>query len=361
MKIGIIGFANLRYMTYLNYYTYIFDRCNLNYEIIYWNRLGLIEKWHAKTFAFVEKMGDSSSVVTKIIPMLRFRNFAVSKIMERKYDFLVILTTMPAILLSDFIKKIYPYKYVIDIRDYTYEKLYGYRQILTGILRKAAMRVISSPAFKNFLPADKYIVCHNFCIPKFGNRNIRDSKPRSKNVLNISYIGAIAYFLEVKKLIDAIANDARFLFSFYGAGIDEHAIRAYCSSKGIKNVHFHGMYQPIDKEGFYGETDIVYNAYGNNSLIVRYALSNKLYDAAWYRIPILISPATAMSEMSGYIGFELDFKKTNIADELHYWYNELIDWEKFKTASDNIINWAYEDNKKFEQNLLEALNVAGIV
>lgn len=357
MKIGIIGFSNLRFMPYLHYYTDILDRYDVEYEIIYWNRRGLGEEWCTKTFAFMEKIEDSAPKVTKINAMLRFRRFAKSKIVDRKYDFLIILTTIPAIILGDYIKRAYPNKYVVDIRDYTYERLYIYRNILKGILKKAAMRVISSPALKNFLPMDDYIVCHNLSIPKNSDRNIRAKKPRNKRVINISYIGAIAYFAEVIKLLDAIANDSRFVFSFYGSGVDEQALKKYCLSNGINNVYFHGMYHPSEKEAFYGETDVVYNAYGNVSLLGRYSLSNKLYDAAWYRIPILVSPVTAMSEMAGYMGFEVDCTKPTIADELYKWYNELIDWERFKIASDALIDRAFEDNRKFERKLLSILNV----
>ncbi len=357
MKVGIIGFANFRMMPYLHYYKDVLARYDVEYEIIYWDRTGLGEECRTKTFAFMEKIEDSAPKIFKINAMLRFGKFAKNKIVDRKYDFLIVLTTIPAIILGEYIKKAYPNKYVVDIRDYSYERICLYRNILRNILKNAAMRVISSPAYKNFLPVDDYIVCHNLSIPENSDRNIRSKKPRNKKVINISYIGAIAYFAEVTKLLDAIANDSRFMFSFYGSGIDDQALKKYCLSNKINNVYFHGLYHPSEKEVFYGETDIVYNAYGNDSLPVRYSLSNKLYDAAWYRIPILVSPDTAMSEMAGYIGFEVDCTKPTIADELYKWYNELINWERFKIAADTLLDRAFEDNRKFERKLLSILNV----
>jgi len=356
MKVGIIGFANLRYMPYIKYYTDIFDKHEVQYEIIYWNRRGLVEEWHAETFAFTEKMDDSVPKINKISAMLRFGKFTKNKIMERKYDFLVILTSIPAILLGNYIKKTYSFRYVVDIRDYTYEGFYIYRHNLKGILNKAAMRVISSPAFKNFLPLDDYIICHNLSISRDTDRNIRTKKPRNKNVLNISYIGAIAYFAEVAKLLDAIANDSRFIFLFYGSGVDDQALKTYCLANGINNVYFHGMYKPSEKEAFYGETDLIFNAYGADVRNTKLSLSNKLYDAAWYRIPILVSPGTAMFEMAKYMGFELNFEKATIADDLYNWYNEL-DWERFKVTADTLINKAFDDNKKFKGKLLSTLKM----
>ena len=156
MKIGIIGFTNLRYMPYLRYYTDLFDRVGFEYEILYWDRRGLNEEWSVKTIAFKERVADSALKTFKFSAMLKFRQFAKTKIIDRQYNFLIILTTLPAVLLGSFLRTAYSDRYVVDIRDYTYEKFSVYHFILKSILAKAAMRVISSPSFKNFLPSLDY-------------------------------------------------------------------------------------------------------------------------------------------------------------------------------------------------------------
>lgn len=354
MKVGIVGFANLRYMPYLRYYTDTFDQNGIEYEIIYWDRRGLTESWNSETFVFKERLEDSAQKLSKIGAMIRFGSFAQKVLRNRQYDFLIILTTLPVMLLGNYIKHAYPERYLVDIRDYTYERFFIYRNFLKRILSKAAMRVISSPAFRSFLPECDYTVCHNFSVPTHGDRNIRAKKPRSKNVINISYIGAIAYYHEVVKFINVIANDRRFAFSIYGSGVDEQALTNYCVSNGINNIKFHGIYQPDEKELFYGETDLIFSAYGNSSLLTKYALSNKLYDAAWYRIPIIVSPSTAMSKMAGGLGFGADYSDHKIADRLYKWYIEM-NWEKFNLDSDILIDSIIEVNRKFKEELLSVL------
>jgi len=323
--------------------------------VLYWDRRGLNEESNFKTFAFKERMEDTTFKAFKFSAMLRFRQFAKAKIKEGKYDLLVILTTLPAVLLSRFLIEVYPNRFVVDIRDYTYEKYSFYQSILKSTLDKAVMRVVSSPGFKHFLPMHDYTVCHNLSIPIDGNRNIRVKNPRSNSVINISYIGAISYFNEVTKLLNILANDHRYFISFFGSGADECKLKEYCVTSSIENTYFHGIYQPTEKENFYGGTDLIFNAYGNESLNVKYSLSNKLYDAAWYCIPILVSPLTEMSKMAGYLGYELDYTKHAIADELYIWYNELVDWNKLEINSRNFIEKAFDDNKKFETKLLDLI------
>lgn len=43
MKIGIIGFFNLNIMQYVYKYTNVLDQAGAEYDVIYWNRLGIKE------------------------------------------------------------------------------------------------------------------------------------------------------------------------------------------------------------------------------------------------------------------------------------------------------------------------------
>lgn len=362
MKVGIIGFANLGYMPYLRVYTDIFDEFNVEYEIIYWNRKGIDEKWNSNTIVFEEKMEDSIAKIGKIRSMLRYKKFIKKRLEGEKYDLLVILTTIPAILLSNYLKINYSNKYIVDIRDYTYENIMIYKKILKNVINKCAITVISSDYFKEFLPDKrKYVLCNNLNIPVNGNRLIRSEKERIKNVINISYIGAIGYFSEVVRFLELIKNDVRFKLSFYGSGTDENAIQDYCTLNDIKNVSFHGMYEPHEKEEFYRDTDIIYNVYGNDTPLVKYALSNKLYEAAWYKIPILVSPSTAMSQISGYLGYKIDYLNKDLADELFIWYNKLIDWNEIDKISEELINTAKKQNDAFKSEIIKLINRKEII
>ena len=48
MRMGIVGFCNLNIMQYLYKYTNILDEENVEYDVIYWNRLGIEEEVNFK-------------------------------------------------------------------------------------------------------------------------------------------------------------------------------------------------------------------------------------------------------------------------------------------------------------------------
>ncbi|MCL6604719.1 MAG: hypothetical protein K6T94_17805 [Paenibacillus sp.] len=349
MKVGIIGFANITYMPYLSNYTTELEHIGANYDLIYWDRKNIEEKTAGKVFVYKNNMDDASNKFIKIKKMYNFYKFCKKIIAKEDYDLIIILTTIPAILLGGVLRKNYRNKYILDIRDYTYEKYVIYRKILNNIVGNSKITVISSSAFLNFLPPNhNYTICHNLNLINKKDKKIRINKERNKEgAIRISYIGAISYYNEVIKLLSKIANDKRFIFAFYGEGIDEVKLREYCQANSINNVYFYGRYNEIQKEQFYKETDILFNAYGSDSQLVKHALSNKLYDAAWYKIPIIVNSGTAMQEMSNKLGYQINYQMDNLADNLYDWYNE-IDWVELGVVADEIIKNAIHDNLKFK-------------
>jgi len=303
------------------------------------------------------RLDDAAPKVYKIIPMLRYRQFIKKVIQQRQYDFLIFLTPIPAVILSHFLGARYANSYAIDIRDYSLEHNSIYFAILRKVIGNAALRVISSPAFTQFLPVADYILCHNLSVPE-GERKFTPREKPANEPIRVSYIGAIAYFEEVKKFIRAVANDNRFIFSIYGSGIDEGHLEDYCKSAKISNVHFHGAYSPDSLGRIYSATDIVFNAYGNDTPNVRYLLSNKLYNAAWYQLPIIVTPQTAMAAATGYMGFQVDYAKGGVADLLCKWYYEL-DWNKVHEAATAVFDTAIADNNTFKKELIKSLYAGG--
>ncbi|AIQ20129.1 hypothetical protein H70357_28045 [Paenibacillus sp. FSL H7-0357] len=352
MKVGVIGFSNLRYMPYFNVYESFLKENRIDFDLIYWDRKNMNEKSNNNTIVYRKEMSDDSDKIWKLKQMYGFFKFCEKVIKEKKYDFLIILTTLPALFLSKFLKKKYKDRFILDIRDYTYEKYSFYKKMLGKVVHVSKMTVISSPSFLSFLPQAEYTVCHNLDFKNKRNKNIRSNTARQREIIRISYIGAISYYSEVVKMLNLISNDERFLFSFYGDGVDENKIKEYCKENNMKNVFFYGRYNENQKEKFYEETDILFNAYGNESLLVKYALSNKLYDAAWYSIPIIVNSDTAMQITSSELGYQINYDANNIAEDIYSWYNS-IDWAKLEVVAGNIIEKALNDNLIFKNKLYE--------
>lgn len=350
MKIGIVGMSNLFLMPYLFTYTDFLKGKKIDFDVIYWNRKNLNEQFGFNMYSYNVEMKDSSHKVFKLKHLIGYTHFVKKTLKKNNYDFLIILTSLPAVLLNSFLTKKYVGKYLVDIRDYTYEHVNLYNKLFKKVLTNSALNVISSPGFIEFLPYKQAVLCHNLSFNKNGNRTIRSSQLRNKKPIRISYIGYIAYYDQCLYLINALANDNRFEFHFYGIGDYNSKIEKYCFDKSIKNVFIHGVYKPEEKEEIYGKTDIIFNAYGNDSYLLRYALSNKFYDSAWYSIPILVSPATSMQEYSKSLSFPVSYSAADLADQIYQWYQQ-IEWDKMENDAQTIINKAYNDNIEFFNTL----------
>jgi len=165
MRVGIVGFTNLRYMPYLRDYTSALEEQGIEYELIYWDRHKLKEELPSRHYVMSTRLADATPKISKIQPMLQYAHFVKQTVLQRNYDFLNFLKPVPAVILARFLGSKYRGKYVVDIRAHSLEGNPVYYFLLSRVLRNAALCVISSPAFKSFLPAMDYVMCHNLNAP----------------------------------------------------------------------------------------------------------------------------------------------------------------------------------------------------
>lgn len=343
MKVGIIAFNNIKVCPYINPYAELLRKRDIEFDLIYANRSGDKEEYLETTYPI--KWNRHTS---KLINFISF-SLSVRKILKKnKYDFLVILTTIPAILLFDLLLLRYSNKYVIDVRDYTYENNPIYYMVEKMVINSARIRVISSPGFRNFLPVQDYLMCHN--IPP----NYKDDKymfnPAFNRKIRIGYVGMIAYKEQCKQLIDLIEKDDRFIFWFYGIEASENIIIDYIEEKNNDRIVYKGAYKPAEKLSVIENIDLLFNAYGNGNNLLDYALSNKLYDSFYTKKPLLTSSNTAMSREAGQYSFDIDYSNSNILDELFIWYQS-INKKSFEEYSFNYLKKVYEEQQIFGEKL----------
>ena len=128
----------------------------------------------------------------------------------------------------------------------------------------------------------------------------------------------------------------------------------YIAQASCERIKFYGPYKPAEKVGIMENVDILFNAYGFGNKLVDYALSNKLYDSFYMRIPLLTSPNTAMSEEAGDFSFDIDFDKVDSLDGLYEWYCN-IDADAFDVYSKKYLNGVFEAQDEFYKKLKEVL------
>lgn len=339
-KICIISLSNLYLTPYLQKYIHLIQDLGYEYDIIYWNREAIDEACTARNvYGFRFESQSVESKLKKIRGYLYFVRFAKKILNKNHYDKVVVLHTSLAVLMSFRLISKYCNNYLIDIRDYTLENNRIFSFFLKRLVSNSGLNVISSEGFKDFLPKSEYVTVHN-------NINISlDDYTRDETIevhipIRISCIGKIRFFEQNKRVIQKFKNDKRFEIVF--AGKDACLLQTYVDEQKITNVKLFDKFSPEKTLDFYRETDIINNLYGNNSPLLDYALSNKLYYAAKLNIPILVCKNTYMEKISIFFGFGYVFELEDpqACDRL-FEYFTTFDRNKFQTA-------CHRFNKKVE-------------
>ena len=250
------------------------------------------------------------------------------------------------------IKK-YKGKYIVDVRDFTLENYSLYRKMEQKVLAYAYSTVISSPAYKNFLPDGDFVIAHNFSpFLEAKVEQIRNSQQdEKKDPIRISFVGTVRFIEMDKKILRLFAGDERFRIQYFGTG--SQVLEKFCKEEKIENVAFYGSFTPEMTMTFYEKTDLINNLYGNHTPFLDYALSNKLYHSGQLYIPILVCPETYMQDVSLQydMGFVFDVDKVEDKDRLYDWYRKELDFDKLARGCDNFICSVKKDNEKFSKML----------
>ena len=353
MKIAIVAFGNIKFSPYIFPYVDVLKKQGAEIELIYPNRMGIKEEFADGILREIK--WDNTK--NKALNFVSFKS-QVSKILKKgKYDFVIVLTTFPAVLLAGVLKSRYRGKYLVDVRDFTHEDSSVYYYFEKKVLKNASLRVISSPGFKNFLPEEDYCICHNVSAEyKSGARHF--AKKDSGKIV-IGYVGSIAYAANCKKIIDLVKKDDRFCFCFYGNEKGSMPVTSYVKECNCERIKCFGEYSPSQKSEIIEGVDMMFNVYGNGKPLVRYALSNKLYDSMYFKKPLLVSPDTDMQRQGGDFAYAIEPEKVHNLDDLYKWYMNIRS-QDYEEYANTYIDNAFETNKEFEKRLIEVLNKQSI-
>lgn len=349
-KICIISMGNLYLVPYLSLYT---NKIDTPYSIIYWDRENMNEQYeNAQCHRFSYKIKNKYD---KIIGFYKYRKFIKEELNSKKYERVIMLQTIGALLINDILIKKYSKKYIVDIRDYTYEYNKLVYIIEKRLLKNSALNVVSSEGYLSFLPPNiDYVIAHNIRAWSQEKIDTFSNNHRVKKKLNIAFIGYVNYQEQHKKLLLALKNDNRLHITFIGTRSEE--LREFCDSNDIRNVTLLGSFESAEILELYKNVDLINNLYGNNTPILDYALSNKLYYAAQLKIPILVCENTFMEKVANRygIGITVDLQKRDISNYILEQYNN-INWDEFDQGCEKFLIKVNEQQKKLENNIYKIL------
>jgi hypothetical protein len=324
--IGIVFIGDLKYCPYLNKYTQVLEQEEKKYEILFWNREAKNIEYPDNYLSFDLKSVLSKKPIQKSLDFMKYTKWVNKKIKQHNYSKIIVLSTISGIIIFNKLIKKYKDKYILDIRDYSYEHMKIFYHIEKKLIYNSYFTSISSKGFETFLPKGySYELVHNFNQNEMSDKYFFKKK-KYGDALNIVWIGAVRYFEHQKLIIDRLKNDSRFNLFYHGSGPDLEKFKQYCSANNILNVKFTGEYDNLEKPQLLEDADILNNCYKiRNEMKVKYAISNKYYDGLIYKIPQLVETGTYKHEkVEGIkVGIGLDAENKNFADDLYNYYFSL--------------------------------------
>ena len=362
-KICLVSFGDIHRMPYVKSYTGIMKKKGIAVCYLYWDRGAAL---HDDALSFCDEniiyrynLPSNKNKLRLMFGYIKCTKFFNNVLRNKRNEIagVVFLESHAAVFCKKSLK-LYKNRYIVDVRDYSIEGNPFLYSVEKKAINNSAFTVISSPAYKEFLPKDgDYVVSHNF-VP-FSNEMIKDidyrDRERDNTPITISFIGTIRFFEMDYKLLSILGNDKRFNLNYFGK--NSEIIENYCKKHNITNVSFHGSFSPSQTVNFYKNTDLINNLYGNNNKFLDYALSNKLYHAVQLRIPILVCQNTFMEDVINEYGLgkAFLFENKNSADDLYSWFKHL-DRDSFNKGCARFLDTVRKENIEFELRISHFLD-----
>lgn len=337
-KILIVCATNTSYMPYLNNYLDEFNKKNIQYDLLVWDRMSISEDG----CKYIYK-DDKNTVGRSFIDYLKFSLY-VNKVLKQNYSKVLIFSIQLAFFCQRILTTKYKNRFILDIRDY--------HKLIKGINKKRLVKnsfavVISSPGYKVFLPKNyKYIINHNTTIDSIdkidNNEVLSDSK-------YITYMGAIRDLDINMKLVDSLRG-SQFEAYFAGESDNSKILKEYCEKNDYK-VRFSGRYLKKDEINIYKDTLLVNVLRYNDSLNNSIALPNRLYNAPIFSRPLLAFKGTYLASIIEKYNLGLVIEDFKDLDKQIRDYIFSFNYEKYNQGRIKFLKSVIDDNNLFIKTL----------
>lgn len=174
-----------------------------------------------------------------------------------------------------------------------------FRMIDRFIIRSSLKTVVTSNGFKEYLsiPAinNKFIYQPNNLSNYFKYHSVVGEKKDNVVSLKFAFIG-FARFESIYHFALIIGEKfPQHSFHFYGKALSMDRIDSLVTK--YENIEYHGTFRsPNDLDDIYNNIDIVVSCYDTTSLNVRLAEPNKLFEAIYFKKPIIVSSGTFLQK-----------------------------------------------------------------
>lgn len=177
------------------------------------------------------------------------------------------------------------------------------------IIKRSLLTVFTSEGFCKYhfgenKPSNVAFITNRLS-PNIKNYAVKEHKVFNADSINIGFVGSPRYKAVCNFVRVLCDNYPQHEFHFYGEPIAENleVLRKY------GNCYFHGAFtNPQDLPDIYQNMDLVLATYDTDFENVRFAEPNKLYEAMYFEVPIIVSSGTFLADKVNRlgIGFDLD-------------------------------------------------------
>ena len=168
-----------------------------------------------------------------------------------------------------------------------------------SIIRKSLMTVMTSEGFIKYhgLENERENIQ---LVPNRVNPALLQLPYTHKNLeagrLSIGFVGGFRY-QSVINFAEVVGKEFPSIAFHVFGNIMENREAIENLDKECNNVHLHGIFKnPQDMPSVYGQLDLVLATYDATSINAQYAEPNKMYESIFFRVPIIVSKGTFLSE-----------------------------------------------------------------
>lgn len=351
-KIAIVLCEDVHTCPYIGKYL---DACrakSVEYHVLHWNRTGEEIVFPANYCGFNEKSNLYAPKWKKLFAFLRFGNFLRKKIRQEKYDKLIILTTLPAVLCYRLLMGQYRGKYIFDFRDLSFEKNKLFLRCVQKIWDNAQFACVSSPGYLEVLGKRSFVPAHNFRYEDLKNK--KNAAEEVADKINLVHVGVGRGDENNKFIADAFGNDPRFHVTIVGRGNDTPAFVEYV--KKYSNITVGGTYDNAEKEKYINEATMLLCYYPSTFNGAK-ALANRHYDGIIYKKPLLgnIDTYGGRRLMERGLGISLRLKDADAADKV-YSYISQLDMQSYNEMAEKELAEVLQEDKQYLQRIKDFLD-----
>lgn len=293
-------------------------------------------------------MPDSSNILCRIRYSILYAAKAIKKI-KTQHPTCIYVEGLDSLLIASLYAMLLGSKIIYEVADLrkvfieeattTSQSIKNnfFKFIEKMLLKKVHLVILTSDMFyekhyKNLISKDKVLF-----IPNMPNLSaFRSYTCKNKGKFTIGFIGGIRYLKQMKMLVDAAEGlELDILFAGAGGTQDEYIeIKNYCSDKHF--IDFFGKYNyNNDIAQLYGSVNCVYAVYDADNPNVRIALPNKLYEAIYCELPIIVAKGTYLAELVKKWGVGIVVSHTDVSELQRALHRLSTDKEFYESIVEN--------------------------